>query len=48
LFSALWDQVVHVPAGLSEVMIPDRKGKIFQTAFDVDKVMALAQDRGLA
>ncbi len=46
LFSALWDPVVLVPAGLSEMMIPNSKGKVFQTAFDVDKVMEELEDTG--
>jgi hypothetical protein len=46
LFSALWGPEVHVPAGLSEVMIPNRKGKVFSTAFDVDKVMEELEDTG--
>jgi hypothetical protein len=44
LFSALWDPEVHVPAGLSEVLIPNFKGKIFPTAFNVDKVMGEFED----
>jgi hypothetical protein len=46
LFSALGDQEVHVPAGLSEVVIPNCKGKVFPTAFDVDKVMEELVDTG--
>jgi hypothetical protein len=48
LFSALWDPEVRVPAGLSEVKIPNRKGKVFPTAFDVDKVMEEVEDTGPA
>ena len=46
MFSALWDPEVHVPAGLSEVVIPNSKGKVFPTAFDVDKVMEELEDTG--
>jgi hypothetical protein len=46
LFSALWNPEVRVPAGLSQVMIPNRKGKVFPTAFDVDKVMEELEDTG--
>ena len=46
LFSALWDPEVRVPAGLSEVKIPNRKGKVIQTAFQVDKVMEDVADTG--
>jgi hypothetical protein len=46
LFSALWDPEVLVPAGLSEFAIPNRKGKVFPTAFDVDKVMEKLEDTG--
>ncbi len=48
LFSALWDQEVRVFAGLSEVKIQNRKGKVFPTAFDVDKVMEEVEDTGPA
>ena len=48
LLSALWDPMVRVPAGLSEVKIPNRKGKVFPTAFDVDKVMEELEDTGPA
>ncbi len=44
--SALWGPEVRVPAGLSEVMIPKRKGKVFPTAFDVDKVMEQLENTG--
>jgi hypothetical protein len=46
LFSALWDPEVRVPAGLSEVMIQNCKGKVFLIAFDVDKVMEELEDTG--
>ncbi len=46
LFSALRDPEVHVPAGLSEVMIPNSKGKVFPIAFNVDKVMEELEDTG--
>ena len=48
MFSALWDPEVHVPAVLSEVVIPNSKGKVFPTAFDVDKVMEELEDTGPA
>jgi hypothetical protein len=48
LLSALWDPEVRVPAGLSEVKIPNRKGKVFPTAFEVDKVMEEVEDTGPA
>jgi hypothetical protein len=46
LFSALWDPEVRVPAGLSKLMIPNLKGQVFRTAFDVDKVMEELEDTG--
>jgi hypothetical protein len=46
LFSALWDPEVRVPAGLSEVKIPNRKSKVIATAFQVDKAMEDVEDKG--
>ncbi len=49
LFSALWDPELRVPAGLSEVMIPNRKGKVYRlypTAFNVDKAQEEEDETG--
>ncbi len=40
--------MVRLPAGLSEVKTPNGKGKVFLTAYNVDKVMEEVEDTGPA
>jgi hypothetical protein len=48
LLSALWDPDVRVPSGMSLVAIPNRKGKVVPTAFNVDKVIEEDEESGPA